>query len=242
MKIAVFGDSYAADCDWDFNHYPGWVERLRRLKPDWHIDNYAQHGSSFWYSWSLWREHHISYDRVIVFVTQWDRQSFYTGDPKPWAYCHVPNINQLEHNIRARSPKFKPYQRAFQALYDYWLLVNQEQQHKELHDLMLANIQQLAPETLIVPCFNWENSRLASPSQTTLQDISNRDIPPELAQDITQFYQQYACQRTNHMNEPNLDLMALTMRTWALTGQLDWDSQPWGEDTQRPFDYYFKRI
>jgi len=235
MKIAVFGDSYAADCDWNFTRYPGWVERLRRLEPTWIIDNHARHGSSFWYSWSQFGQRSSQYDHIIVFVTHWDRHTFYTNSgPDPW--CHMPGIRNVQSAIDTFPQHIRP---SVRALEQYWLLVDQEQQRQEQHDLMLANIQQLAPGALIVPCFNWEGSRLASPSQTTIQDISDMDIPLELRQD---FYQKYNCERTNHMNELNLDLMALTMKTWVLTGQLDWDSQPWGADTQRPLDYYFKRI
>jgi hypothetical protein len=249
MKIAVFGDSFAADADWDFNRYPGWVERLRRLEPTWQVDNYARSGSSFWYSWSLWRRHHANYDRSVVFVTHWDRQTFSTGDPKPRDYCHVPNINQLEHNLR--SPTVRPYQRALQALYDYWLLVNQEQQRQEQHTLMLEDIART--DTQLIPCF-YQGSLCDSPNQTRLYDISlidqhyyhpeSRDYVPEPwgKPDQQEFYSLYQCIRTNHINEPNSDLMASSMRTWALSGHLDWDTQPWCADTTRSIDYYFKRI
>jgi len=240
MKIAVFGDSYAADADTAYDPWPGWVERLRTLDSDLTVDNYARAGSSFWYSWSQFRQHYNQYDRVIVFVTHWDRQSFYTGAGADlYPYCHMPGIRNVQAAIQTFPRHVRP---ALRALEQYWLLVDQDQQRRELHDLMLANIQQLAPRALIVPCFNWEGSRLASPSQTTLHDISNRDIPPELSHDAEQFYQQYACQRTNHMTPQNLDQMAQCMLAWIQTGLLTWDQVAWLPNTQYQFEDLFKKL
>lgn len=65
MKIAIFGDSYSAPNDLttaNKKSYRGWPEFLGL---DYKIDNFADGGTSVWWSYELFLKHYTKYDIII---------------------------------------------------------------------------------------------------------------------------------------------------------------------------------
>lgn len=235
IKLGIFGDSFAADMEPQYYASLGWVEQVRREHPTWQVDNWAVSGSSLWYTYHMFEPNHSQYTHVCVFVTEWDRRTFMVGDE----FYHVPGVGHLEHHMN-RYPRG-----VARALLDHWVLVDQDRERRQLHELMVKTIRQSRPDCLIIPCFDpVQTSRAPSPTGITLDRIANMDIDhywPHVEQDQRpSIYQKWQDRRANHMNERNLQLLAATIGEWVETHRLDWDSKPWGPDLTKPKDYYFK--
>jgi hypothetical protein len=245
MKIAVYGDSYASD-------HPNpqrasWVQRLRLLHPDWVIDNHAESGSGLYFSWQAFQNSYLHYDQHVVFVTQWDRWAI---PYREGGFQHLNNPDALRETLLSgswlsRLPGWGSREKQeLQALYDFWTLVDTDQQRQHMHTLMLADLRRLAPQALFLPCFDSVGgSLMASPTRITLEDISMIDLDfyqPQHRGPV-QFHSEWICMRTNHVNDWNSRLIADSISTWVTTGSIDsWDQQPWGVDAVRPFDWYFR--
>ena len=246
MKIAVYGDSFAAP-DGDPRR-PSWVQRLAHMHPTWHIHNYAEGGSGLYFSWQVFQRTHTQYDQHIFLVTHWDRWAI---PDKSGGYQHLSNAGQLGDTLasstwRMKLPGWDKQARAqLQVMYDFWTQINTDQQRRHMHGLMLADLQRQAPQALFMPCFCHEDSSLmASPTGITLDHISQIDLNHYLPQhkDSVQFHREWICLRANHVNNINSQLIADSMSQWLTTGSLaSWDQQPWGPDPSKPFDWYFKR-
>jgi len=149
MKIAVYGDSYASD-------HPNpqrasWVQRLRALHPDWCIDNYAESGSSLYFTWQAWRDTWTDYDQHIVLVTQWDRWAI---PHKDGGFQHLNNPLILKSTLDseswlARMPGWTSQAREeLTALWNFWTKVNTDDQRRDMHKLMLKDMMTSCP----MPC------------------------------------------------------------------------------------------
>jgi len=244
MKIAVYGDSYASD-------HPNpqrasWVQRLRALHPDWCIDNYAESGSSLYFTWQAWRDTWTDYDQHIVLVTQWDRWAI---PHREGGFQHLNNPLILKSTLDseswlARMPGWTSQAREeLTALWNFWTKVNTDDQRRDMHKLMLKDMMTSCPDALFMPCFaSGDGSLMASPTQVTLGDISMIDLDfyqPQHRGPL-EFHIQWICMRTNHVNDVNSQLIADTMSHWLTRGELIWDQQPWAVDVDKPFDWYFR--
>ena len=63
MRIAIYGDSFAADVAIDPNARTNpesspWATKLREMRPEWQIDNYAQRSSCLYFSWHMFNKTH----------------------------------------------------------------------------------------------------------------------------------------------------------------------------------------
>jgi len=244
MKIAVYGDSYASDHP--DPQRPSWVQRLRALHPSWCIDNYAESGSSLYFSWQAWRDSWADYDQHIVLVTQWDRWAI---PYKEGGFQHINSPSLLKSTLdsahwMSRLPGWTSQaRRELQALYDFWTLVDTDDQRRDMHRLMLRDMMTSCPRALFLPCFpSNDGSLMASPTQTTLGDISMMDLDHYKPQHRgpVEFHSEWICMRTNHVNNHNCQLIADSISHWLTEGDISlWDQQPWAVDSQ-PFDYYFR--
>lgn len=71
MKIGIFGCSYADENSCRFtqiNTGKAWSALLKN-QTDLEIENYAQSGSSVYYSYNLFQKHHKKFDKIIYVVT-----------------------------------------------------------------------------------------------------------------------------------------------------------------------------
>lgn len=148
MKIAIFGDSYAAKWPNETPDNLGWVSLLEQF--GYSIDNYAVSGSSLYYSWKKFKScDNAQYAKIVFIETQWDRH-FIPHISDKETLQHMPNIKQLDkvYNLCDDNQK-----EILLALKQYWILVNQDDQKKDLHQLMLNDLILSRPDMLIIPAF-----------------------------------------------------------------------------------------
>ena len=136
-----------------------------------------------------------------------------------------------------------PSKRPLQAVYDYWLHVGNEQQRKAFHRLMLADINRTRPDCLIASGF-LSNMSLIDERLPTLgsgEIIDRKYYFSDMS--IEESHQTYDCYRHNHMNRLNNLVFAQAMVKWLHTHDVnELIDLPWQVDTEKPWEYYFKKI
>lgn len=148
MRVGVFGDSYAAKWPNETSDNLGWVSLLEQF--GYSIDNYGVSASSLYYSWKKFKSCDLTqYDKIVFIETQWDRH-FIPHISNKERLQHMPNIKQLDkmYNLCDSNEK-----EILAALKQYWILVNQDDQKKDLHQLMLKDLILSRPDMLIIPAF-----------------------------------------------------------------------------------------
>lgn len=150
MKIGVFGDSFAAPMHpsskgFDFL----WCNTLAN-KLNGSIDNFAQTGSSVFYSYQKFVSNYNNYDLCIFIVTEPNRYfkkfKFSNGVER-----NVSNIDQLEFyrknlNLNAEDKQLLTW-------LEGWFLSSDLGYNKCVADLMINDIINKKPNTLIYPAF-----------------------------------------------------------------------------------------
>ena len=243
MRIAIYGDSFAAEVGNPKSRTnpesSPWATKLREMRPEWQIDNYARQGSCLWFTWHMFNKTHTEYDKHIIFVTQWDRHTLSSGYEKTSSWNHLSSIQNLERQINDRRGLPNVNLKELESLRAYWLDVDQDQQRKDMHKLMLEDMKRREPNPLMAPSFGAEDSLLRGSTNIHAQHISALDVKYYKGEDKPSFYATYADKRHNHMNDINLQLMAESMAHWIETGVLLWEEMQWRPDTTKPFEYYF---
>jgi hypothetical protein len=251
MKIAVFGDSFAADLnmpDLPLDHV-GWVQATRQIL-DQDIHNHAVGGSSMYYSWEQFTDLHAGYDRVIFLVTQWDRHYIDMGDQDPelnWIR-HQTSIDQVMETVQQlkRQGSRHQHREKLESLRDYWIHVGNDRPRQRMHDLMLRDIRTQRPDCLIMSGFGPQGSRLATPNQSNMSEACMIDLEhyflQELNGNIGLWSQHYVCHRHNHMNRLNNATLAQAVSRWIATHDVNEVANlTWQTDPEHSWDYYFRK-
>jgi len=199
MKIAVFGDSFAAHWPTETPENPSWVSILQR--EGYTIDNYAECGSSLYWSWKQLNKTDLTrYQRVVFIVTHYDRYSipmegFNPNDtPK---YLHVSGMKQLERMIAIGN--FKE-QQICEVLKEFAIYINIDEQKKDMQKLMLENIKGSHPDILLIPAFHPEQSCV--------------DFQPDLYN-----WGDYEDESVNHLPLGHRLRLAEAVKVWFETGK-----------------------
>ena len=251
MKIAIFGDSYAADHISDTTvttDYLSWPLILRNIT-GLDITNYAVGGSSMYYSWNQFQQHQHNYDRVIFMITTWDRMYLEFPDLPQFIqpFSHVTSVDRLAAWIR--EPTTQHSQKVMlQAAWDYMVKMGNEQQRRNLHKLMLKDIQQTRPDALLLSGFGTEQSYFDYPNQAEIFTGSRLDtlyyFEPLLGSDYWSTWRQtYECRRQCHLNRHNNRILAEHVTKWIKTHDInELTNIEWEVDPEKPWEYYFKKI
>ena len=245
MRIAIYGDSFASDVSVDPNvrtnpESSPWATKLREMHPEWQIDNYAQRSSCLYFSWHMFNKTHTEYDKHIIFVTQWDRHVIrmdHYAVHNGWS--HISGVQQVERRLADSDYSSTRDRKALESLRAYWLDVDQDQQRKDMHKLMLEDMKRREPNALMAPSFGAEDSLFRGSTNIYAGSIAAFDVKYYKGEYKPGFHHTVTDKRHNHMNDINLQLMAESMAHWIETGVLLWDEIPWGPDPSKPFEYYF---
>jgi len=248
MKIAIFGDSFAADQMMEnlTQDYMSWPQILKQQGHD--VTNYAVGGSSMYYSWQLFTQHQQTYDRIIYMITSWDR--FFVEIPKNTPgfldnCCHATNPDTLTGWIKNKGQTASA-KSVYQALWDYWILVGNEQQRQAFHRLMLEDIISQRPDALLISGFKPDLSLFNQPNQSNLALGSSMDLKhyftPLLGDDWNLWHDQYECRRHCHLNRFNNQILAHAMVKWLRTHDVnDVAELKWVLDLEQDWQYYFAK-
>jgi hypothetical protein len=251
MSIAIFGDSFAAEHSTPYQlpqDHKGWTSIVAE---QFTVDNYAVSGSSLYYSWDKFNQLHGNYDRVIFLVSNWDRHYIDLGPETTSEHTwmqHQCSINQVDDclgklgffTLDSNKAKLK-------ALKDYWVHVGNDRQRQQMHRLMITDIINQRPDCLIMSGFMTKDSLFDRPRQADLCKASMMDVVhyfgKELNWDLTLWGQQYQCQRHNHLNRFNNQILADAVVKWLRTHDInELVDLPWCADTDRDWSYYFRKI
>jgi hypothetical protein len=200
MKIAVFGDSFAARWPQETPVNPGWVTILKNRGFD--IDNYGISASSLYYSWKKFKSCDLTdYDRVIFVVTTYGRLSILKKDSK---YLHVSGIDHL-NRVYDYPDTDDSDRRMLTALRNFWLYINVDEEQKDMQQLMISDILTTCPDVLLISAFP-----------------SSRSCVPSLLhgnfKSLTELGAVYDDDTINHLPLTLRQQLADSVETWISTG------------------------
>jgi hypothetical protein len=205
MNIAVYGDSFACasplktvDASW-----PALLGRSHS------VINYSVTGSSLYHQFSQFIHNYRGSDRVIFLITQWGRL---------WlphhSHSHMANIHTAQA-LEATSRE--PARTQLKQVIDYFTHIQVDHQEQTFHNLLVAEIQRLRPDALLIPCF--DTSILGQENACTMMDLQAIDLM-HYGLDFSQGQQGQEL-RHCHLNDENNQLLAHKLAHWAETGSFD---------------------
>lgn len=106
MKIATFGCSWTHGINAVDNKY-SWPYALSKLKPNWHIENYAVEGTSLTFQTFLMDDvlRHNTFDKIIFQITSPGRVSYFEEDYD--ILQHAENVSQNYKHISIENGFFR---------------------------------------------------------------------------------------------------------------------------------------
>lgn len=233
MKIGIFGDSYAD------KHPDGlgkaWFEILRdRYNLD--VTCFGQNGSSVYYSYTKFIEHHNQFDKIIFLVTGPGRLTL--PIPKKYdemsiALRHVTNYDSFKYSVNSNFKNDRYLRHVASALELYYLFLMDFEKDRLFHRLLIEEIRRVRPDGLYIPCFD----NLEFSCEKTLSDIHRIDIAHY---NLTEKEAIHRDIRHCHMNEKNNRTFAELIKNWVDSGDfdLDRDFKLFGH-SDLPIDHHF---
>lgn len=230
MKVAIFGDSFAHTED--YNESRAWYKQVDAI-------NFSRAGSSLWYSYDLFSKNYHDYDKIIFFVTNWGRLHVSRLDQPFW-----PGIGQIEGALKSNTINDNE-RKTLTSIYNWLIFGRNEEQEISLHDLMVNTIQQLHNNVLVIPCFNFEMSRINS--KYSMFNIHQIDIEHYKIdwQDKNKIWRRRALKpngrelRACHMNDENNIIFAEKVNGWIKNNQFNLDTNDY-VISKKPVEYYFE--
>jgi len=239
MKIAIFGDSFAHTNPLSKLKDKAWYNLLKSQGHS--VTLFSSTGSSLWYSYDKFIKNHAVFDRCIIMVTNWGRFHLPQLKQPFW-----PGVSQIEEFLKVR--EFPEYDRnVLISTYNWAIYARNDDQEIAYHQLMLQDIVLKRPDALIIPCFDYDLSRVPTGENCTLFDVSMIDILYYRIdwQDDKGIWRRRPLRkgglelRACHMNDANNKILADKIENWLLTNQFYMKK----EDFVQPIesvDYYFE--
>jgi hypothetical protein len=232
MKIAVFGDSFADDYHMWPNPYtgvgPSWVDYLRNQNIE--IDNYADGGTSLFYSYQQFISQYQKYDKIIFIVTSPGRLSVPTSDNRTEEFFSSRAVEiQLKNCIDYER------KRKLNAISDYFVYVKNDTFDSVVHKLLIEDISKKHNDILMIPCF--VDSGIDE--QMPLRNISAFEAKfwnmNEILPNSDTVYDARKC----HMCEENNLMLGQEIYNWVKTGNYSLTQENFKTPTKE-FSHYFR--
>ena len=150
MKIAVYGDSFAQPVEIGYkgNDFL-WCNTLAN-KLNGSIDNFAITGTSIFYSYQQFLNTYNKYDLCIFAVTSPNRYfkplQLSSGQPK-----HISSIDQI--NVFRKKLNLNAEDKQLFDWLEGWFLSSDSNYNKCVNHLMMNDIINKKPNTIVYPCF-----------------------------------------------------------------------------------------
>lgn len=168
MKIAIYGDSFTVTHPRQAN---SWVQHLKIL--GYNIDNLGANGSSCYYSYKKFTYTHQEYDKIIFLATGYGRYWLKDNKFEPSQHVNGPDCAESFLNWPDITPGD---QNRLRVLRDYMIHVQNTEQEQDFQDLMLREVKKIRPDTILIPCFDHNSSRVPNWEGPCLFDICKIDI------------------------------------------------------------------
>ena len=173
MKIAIYGDSFAS---FEINTQSiegfSWVDIVKQHYET--VENFAVPGSSFYYSFVKFKEHHKSFDINIFLITQPDRlySNVLEQHLGPGAYTTISSVLMAQQRNEKTHPKnyelIKDITSSVLNYYAYWKDYEVE---KEFHLALLEKAKRMSTNTIFINCFNNSSDDIKD-NEINLMDVS----------------------------------------------------------------------
>jgi hypothetical protein len=203
VKLGIFGDSFA-NCNSDNpDVHLQWYKYVQQQMPDLEIYNHGHAGSSFYFTWKQFQEHHAKYDKVIVCGTTPNRL-WMPHLPKEWELEHVHAMRMFTY---IHYPPSKDIDMMKDALSMYFEYIVNDQETIDVHKLQLDNIKSLRYDQLYIPGY----MKIYPDDYLPLIHISNLDGKRPKGRDT----------RANHLNDTNNRILADKIVKWLSTNEFN---------------------
>jgi len=186
MKIAVFGDSFAATDCYSYSRDPGpsWVEILSK---NFDVTCFAEGGSSFYFSYKNLLDNANEFNYLILCVTDYWRMSL-SNDLSTLIsgsnFLHVSGINGVNYihsKIKnAKNISIVEKQKLLEmadSIKKYFLYWRQNEEVKTFHNLMIDYLERNYKNIILIPCFkNSYGDDSPNNDIVSLFEISNNEL------------------------------------------------------------------
>lgn len=194
MKVGIFGDSFAANRIG--NDTKSWVDIIAEK---YKVTNYAQAGTSLFYSISLFEQYQHTFDKVIFVVTSPGRILLDNFNNKSLS------ISGLGHSesLISRTTDLVEL-KTLHAVCDYYLYVQNYNFEKYVHRLMTEQIKRTRPDTVLIPAGDKLDDIFVGASMCDIETKENNAWGGERVIDT----------RHCHMTAENNAIFAIKVEEW----------------------------
>jgi hypothetical protein len=218
MKIGVFGDSFA---NHRRNSSPTWVDILSET---YSVDNYAEPGSSLFFSVDNFKRRHERYDKIIFCITGPERLMLPERSKIKYKNlnCNI-KFNTAEWLLNS-SDASKKDKIIAKAVYDYYIHVQNNEYDRYVHKLMIDNIKRTRPDGIFIDGIG-DLNQVCHKENDHYNKIDN--------------IEKYTDLRNCHLTETNNRILAEEMKKALETGIYTFDVTPFNLEPNEPFEKYF---
>lgn len=210
IKIGIFGDSFADPYnnlkrEWGIS----WTQLLTE-NYGYIIENFAEGGSSLWWSYERFLKNYEKYDQIIFVVTMWGRLSS-SEKINNGCYVHFPARGITDSDFIENSNEFTV--KICHSIKDYFLYFQNDQQEKFLHNRIIEEIINKCnsdkKSLLLIPAFD-NPINFQTIFKIPLCEIVRKEQIINNVMDITKitYVPVYEKNRANHMSKQNNEILA----------------------------------
>ena len=220
IKLAIFGDSFAQDTSsrWDSDWSDvglSWIDHIRNTN-NYSITNFGNAGTSLYWSKQLFDQNYKNFDKVIFIVTFPCRRITFNKLPDGCTQVTKTFYNSSTAlNIIENKKQFNSYnsieKNFLMAVRDYYLYIQNNQFDHLVHSLLLDDIREKRPDTILIPAFPSSIPSLDDVGSSTLLDISQKDTLYFGLGELIPNSSDATDARKCHMNEENHSILANQM-------------------------------
>lgn len=225
MKIGIYGCSYAADLynqasytDYNTIGKP-WSVILKEKK--YNITNFAQSGSSVYYSYKKYKEHNTKFDKNIIVVTFPDRITITVPGYKTPLF--VTFWNTINNHMRDYYKKIGLYD----AIRLYYEHIHNMEEFDDYRELIINYLNQ-QKNTLVIDVKILH--KISVNDNAFFTDLYKSDIAdPTIYRDC----------RFNHLNNYNNIVLASIIEKWIETGEFIVNTDDFKVASADEFNMYY---
>jgi hypothetical protein len=249
IKLAIFGDSFAWDTGSEWNSVwadvgLSWIDHLRNTNK-YSVTNFAEAGTSLYWSKKLFDQHYKNFDKIIFVITFPCRRITFDKLPDGCNQITKTFYNSSSAlDIIENKKKFNSYnlveKNFLMAIRDYYLYVQNDHFDHTMHSLMLDDIEEKKSDTILIPGFPSSIPDLDRSKYSTLLDISQKDMFYFGLGEHMPNSAELTDARKCHLNEENNKILADKMLNF-LSGEQAYLNKNDFVNPVKQSDHYFRK-
>lgn len=158
MKIAVYGDSFAASLH-KFKKDIGLKSWVDHLSEKYDVTNYAVEGSGLYYSVTKLKATKHLYDKIIFVITTPGRLYLEGNDIlEKYESVHLSALPMAEFVYSQRKDEIDPVSielaKIYNASIQYFTHIQRVKYDRFVHDLQVDHIKSIRPDIILIPAFS----------------------------------------------------------------------------------------